>query len=151
MKIFIAEGSDILRERLAAIVSEQPGFDVVGKTGDGAEAIRAVQEIKPDAVILNIRLADGSGLSVLEKIRNCDCHSLIVMLSLDPYPECKRRCLLAGADYFLDKAEDFEKIPELLCRLLRNGKNRNNESDTRTAPGRNKDGGRKKAKEPSKN
>jgi DNA-binding NarL/FixJ family response regulator len=144
VKIFIAEGSDPLRDRLAALLSERPEIEVAGNAGDAAGAIRSILEIKPDGVILGIRLADGSGLSVLEKIRRSGCHPLVVMLGQDPYPECGRRCLQAGADYFFDKVEDFERIPELFCGLLRNGKIDKNGGGPETAPGPETKRGRKK-------
>jgi DNA-binding NarL/FixJ family response regulator len=73
--------------------------------------------MKPDAVILDLHMPGGSGLDVLRAIRS-DHPGLYVLICTNyPYPEYREECLAAGANLFLDKSADFEKIPSILREL----------------------------------
>ena len=64
MKVFIADDSPILRERLDAMLSELPGIKIVGQAGNVADAIETIRALHPDVVILDIRMPGGSGIGV---------------------------------------------------------------------------------------
>ncbi len=119
MKIFIADDSPIVRDRLIAMLSEMEGVEVVGHAEDAVEAIRKIRELRPDAVVLDIRLANGSGIDVLKAIKMDRPEVLVIMLTLYPYAQYRESCMKAGASFFLDKASGFEEIPELLGLLAR--------------------------------
>ncbi len=119
MKIFIADDSPIVRDRLIAMLSEMEGVEVVGHAEDAVEAIRKIRELRPDAVVLDIRLANGSGIDVLKAIKMDRPEVLVIMLTLYPYSQYRESCMKAGASFFLDKASGFEEIPELLGLLAR--------------------------------
>jgi DNA-binding NarL/FixJ family response regulator len=119
VKIFIADDSPIVRDRLIAMLSEMEGVEVVGHAEDAVEAIRKIRELRPDAVVLDIRLANGSGIDVLKAIKMDRPEVLVIMLTLYPYAQYRESCLKAGASFFLDKASGFEEIPELLGLLAR--------------------------------
>jgi DNA-binding NarL/FixJ family response regulator len=119
MKIFIADDSPIVRERLIAMLSELDGVEVAGQAEGAAEAIRMIRELRPDVVVLDIRLANGSGIDVLKAIKMDRPEVLVIMLTLYPYSQYRESCMKAGASFFLDKASGFEEIPELLSLLAR--------------------------------
>ena len=122
MKVMIADDSEAVRERLAEMISEVPGAEVSGQAKDGQEAIRLIEEIKPDAVILDIRMPKGSGIDVLKYIRNgVQPKPLVIVLTNYPYPHYRKKCLAMGADYFIDKSGDFEKVIDVLGALINSG------------------------------
>lgn len=114
LRVFIADDSVLVRERLAALVSESEGSEVVGQAGNAPEAIDAIRQLRPDVVILDVRMPGGSGLQVLEKIKQSRADPVVIMFTAFSYPQHEKRCLQAGADYFLDKAAGFPRIPGLL-------------------------------------
>jgi DNA-binding NarL/FixJ family response regulator len=118
MKIFIADDSAIIRERLIAMLSELEGLEVVGEAQGQLEAIKSIQELRPDAVILDIRMAGGSGIEVLRTIRQRGRTPLVIMFTNYPYPQYRKRCMEAGADYFLDKSTEFDKMLEVFGALI---------------------------------
>jgi DNA-binding NarL/FixJ family response regulator len=70
MKVFIADDSSVVVERLADLLEEEvPGAQLVGQAGDVLEAVRGIQKVKPDALILDLQMPGGSGLDVLRAIR----------------------------------------------------------------------------------
>ena len=69
IRVFIADDSDTVRDRLISLLREMPAVEIVGEAQDAAEAIQAIQRIKPDVVILDIRMPAGSGIGVLRSLR----------------------------------------------------------------------------------
>ena len=118
MKVFIADDSMVVVERLVDLLDEVPGAQLVGQAGDVPEAVRGIQEMKPDAIILDLQMPGGSGLDVLRAIR-MDYPDLYVLICTNyPYPQYREECLTAGANFFLDKSAEFEKIPAILRELI---------------------------------
>ncbi len=118
MKVFIADDSRIVVDRLADLLRDVRGVEVAGQAGDALEAVRCIRQVNPDAVILDLQMPGGSGLDVLRAIRP-DHPGLYVLICTNyAYPQFREECLSAGANYFLDKSTEFEKIPDILRGLL---------------------------------
>lgn len=117
--VFIADDSLIVRERLVAILDELAGIEIAGQAGHVAEAISAIRKLKPDVVILDIRMPSGSGIEVLQNIKQDEPAPVVIILTNYPYPAYRKKCLQAGADFFLDKSTEFDQIPELFERFKR--------------------------------
>ena len=118
MKIIIADDSELIHERLTAMISELPEFEIVGQARDGGAAIELIRNRKPDVVVLDIRMPKGSGIDVLKNIKKYDSIPWIIIFTNYPYPQYKTRCAALGADFFLDKATEFQKLRELLEQLV---------------------------------
>ncbi|HEY3304238.1 MAG TPA: response regulator transcription factor [Candidatus Binatia bacterium] len=118
IRVFIVDDSPIVRDRLVDMLSELEAVEVVGQSENAAEATQRIRELRPDAVVLDIRLASGNGIDVLRTIKKERPGVLVIMLTLYPDPQYRESCMKAGASFFLDKFTGFEKIPEALktCR-----------------------------------
>jgi DNA-binding NarL/FixJ family response regulator len=119
MNIFIADDSTVMIDRLTDLVHEVPGVNLIGSAREAPEAGRAILELRPDAVILDLQMRNGSGLEVLEAVKSIHPETIIIVLTNYPYPQYRRKCLAAGADFFLDKSTEFQKIPAILREYLR--------------------------------
>jgi YesN/AraC family two-component response regulator len=117
LKVFIADDSALVRERLAALISEIEGAEVVGQAGDAPEAFEGIQHLRPDVVILDIRMPENNGIQVLEAIKKSAAAPVVIMLTAFPYPQYRKKCLEAGAEYFFDKATEFEQVTEVLKKI----------------------------------
>jgi len=124
IKVFIADDSLIVREHLVMMFDELAGVEVVGQAENVAEAISAIRLLQPDAVILDILMPGGSGIKVLENIKQAGegPGPMFIVLTNYPYPVFRQKCLQAGADFFLDKSTEFDQIPKLFDWLKRGGK-----------------------------
>ena len=118
MNVFIVDDSAIVREKLAAMLSDIAGVRCIGQAGNACDAIRSIAELKPDVVVLDIRLgAGGNGMDVLTQVKKQPPSPIVIMLTNYPYPEYRKRCLALGADYFFDKVTEIEQVSELFYRL----------------------------------
>ena len=118
-KVFVADDSPIVRERLISLLTELPNVEVVGETGVALDAIDSIRRLKPTAVVLDISMPGGGGMSVLETIKKEDQAPMVIMLTNFANEPYRRRCLQLGADYFFDKSSEFEKVIQVLRRARR--------------------------------
>jgi DNA-binding NarL/FixJ family response regulator len=119
VRVFIVDDSAILRERLITMVSELKGIEIIGQAKGSTEAVEAIPKLKPDVVILDIRMHGGNGIEVLKSIKKDKNPPLVIMLTNYPYPQYRKKCKDAGADFFLDKSTEFEKITGILNNLAK--------------------------------
>lgn len=120
MKVFIADDSSAIVTRLADLLKEVRGVELVGRAGDVAEAVRGINIMNPDAVILDLQMPGGSGLDVLRAVRVEHPYLQVLVCTNYPYRNYREECLSAGANFFLDKTTEFEKIPAILRELIKN-------------------------------
>jgi len=118
VRVFIADDSKIILDRIRALISEIDGIEIVGEAVTGVQAIESVMQLRPEVVTLDIRMPEGNGISVLESIKKDNPDIIAVMLTNYPYPQYQEKCVAAGADFFLDKSSQFDEIPEILTGLL---------------------------------
>ena len=114
MRIIIVEDSVLLREGIARLLGES-GHEVVGQLVDAATLVAAVAETRPDLVVLDVQLAEGSGFDVLRALHAQAPELHVVMLSnysSDPYRQIAERF---GAKAFFDKSREFERVRDLVA------------------------------------
>jgi len=117
LKVFIADDSAFIRERLPDMLSGLSAVEVIGQAEDGIEAVNSVRALNPDVVILDIRMPGKSGIEVLKELKQDKPNLIVIMLTNYPYPQYKKKCLGLGADFFFDKSTDFDKLFDVLERL----------------------------------
>jgi DNA-binding NarL/FixJ family response regulator len=118
MKVFLVEDSQPVRERLVEMIRDIKDVDIVGEAASEDEAVSGILATRPDVAILDISLGDGSGIDVLARVKR-DLPALRgIMLTNFATPQHVKASADAGADYFLDKSSEFEKIVEILERLM---------------------------------
>ncbi len=118
MKVFIADDSKIVCERLVMMLSELKEVEIIGQAYDVHEAIEGIWECRPHVVILDIRMPGGSGIEVLHHIQELEPVPIKIVLtnySSSPY---RQRCLQAGAHFFFDKSTEFEQVITVCRQLL---------------------------------
>jgi DNA-binding NarL/FixJ family response regulator len=118
MRVFIADDSTVIVQRLADLLKGVPGVELIGQAGDVPEAVRSIQQLSPDAVILDLQMPGGTGLDVLRAVRPDHPSLQVVICTNFPYPQYRQECFNAGANFFLDKSTEVEKIPEILRELI---------------------------------
>lgn len=116
MKVFVVEDSAAVRERLVELIQEVEDTQVVGEAETYERAVAGIADTRPDVAILDIKLADatGSGIDVLNEVRKTMPAIRAIVMSNYATPQHAKASADAGAEYFLDKSVDFDRIPEIL-------------------------------------
>jgi len=122
LSVLIVEDSVVVRARLLALLAEETDVNVIAEAASAVEAIERFNTHVPDAVVLDLQLASGSGLDVLQRIRQSARQCVVIMLTNFPQAEFREACHDHGADYFFHKATEFEKVVEVLSALVPHGR-----------------------------
>jgi DNA-binding NarL/FixJ family response regulator len=110
IKVFVADDSLVLRERLLDMLGEIAGVEVLGCAEDGLHAIECIRRIQ---------MPSGTGLDVLKNIKrgNSAQGPTIIVFTNFPYPQYRKCALEHGAEFFFDKTTEFEKLRELFGKM----------------------------------
>jgi DNA-binding NarL/FixJ family response regulator len=117
MKVLIVDDSAIVRVRLADLLTELEGIDVVIQAEDALQAFELVKELKPDVAIVDVRLPRRSGIDLIADIKKTRQIPTIIMLTNYPTPETREKCFSRGADFFFDKSGEIEEVVSVLRNL----------------------------------
>ncbi len=117
LRLCVVEDSSEIRARLRALVAGLPGVELCGEAGSVAEAAELVGSLRPDAMILDLRLPDGSGAEALLALRGLPHPPRVIVFTQFASERLCEMCLRLGAHYFLDKSRDLAALPGLLGRL----------------------------------
>ena len=97
--VLVVDDSPVFRRGMARAVGVHAGLELVGEADGGEAALAAIDRLRPDVVLLDLRMPDMDGLEVLDRIRDLDppppCRVLIVSASLDE--KIERAARAAGA------------------------------------------------------
>ena len=113
--VFVVEDAPLVRERLIEMLDATPGTQVVGAAARADQAIRGILEERPDVVLLDLRLAQGSGLDVLRAVHEIAPEITFYMLTnfaSEPYRQLAARL---GAQDFFDKSSEFERVRDIIA------------------------------------
>ena len=114
LRVLLIEDSPIVAERLRETLRDMESMLVVDTIDRESKAIEALGRGGIDIVILDLRLSRGTGFGVLRALSGQVGRPVIVIFTNYDLPEYRREAMALGADYFLDKARDFERLPEVL-------------------------------------
>jgi DNA-binding NarL/FixJ family response regulator len=113
VRLLIADDHEVIRTGLASLLAGS-SIEIVGQAESGKEAIKLAEQIKPDVILLDIRMPDGDGLATLEKLRSKVPDCKVVMLSTYDNPTYIARAVALGAaDYVLKGSNREDMITTL--------------------------------------
>ncbi|MBI5473867.1 MAG: response regulator [Ignavibacteriae bacterium] len=119
MRVFIADDSVIFRKVLTSSIAECRGAEVVGEAENASDAVEAINRLRPDLVILDIRLKAGTGIDILHSIKKNETGMpKTIVLTNFPYDQYRRVTISLGADYFFHKATQFSDFVSVLRGLV---------------------------------
>jgi DNA-binding NarL/FixJ family response regulator len=114
LRVFVAEDSSHVRDRVKQMLAVAGAADA-GHAAEVAAATEAILETRPDVVILDMQLADGTGFEVLRAVRHAAPEIDVYFFSnyaADAYRELAERL---GARGFFDKTREFERMREIIA------------------------------------
>ncbi|MFZ6813068.1 response regulator [Undibacterium sp. Rencai35W] len=114
LNLYIVEDSVLIQNRLVGFMDDLPDVHIVGVAGDIKSAYQEILGSDTNAMILDVQLSDGNGLSLLKSVKQKKPDVKIIVLTNHATDANRLQAMRAGADGFLDKSTDFAQIPRIL-------------------------------------
>jgi two-component system, NarL family, response regulator NreC len=111
IRLVVADDHAILRAGLRMLINAQPDMAVVAEAKDGIEAVRAIEQTKPDVAILDVTMPKSGGLDAIKEIVPRNRSTRVLLLTMHEEPGYLRTALAAGASgYVLKKSVDADLL-----------------------------------------
>ena len=114
LRLLVVEDSKRVADRLFELLDQVPQVETIGAVESEREAIASVRSTDPDVVILDLHLKQGTGFGVLRSLPAESERPTVVVLTNFDLPEYRAQAHALGVSYFLDKANEFDRLPEIL-------------------------------------
>jgi len=119
VRVVVVDDHGLCRRGLAELLEHRAGIRVVGSTGEPEAAVRLVRELKPDLVIMDLRMPAMHGLALLRRIRDEGLETPAVVLTMCDSQEDLANAMRAGVRGYLLKDMDPEDVVDAIRRTLR--------------------------------
>lgn len=108
--VYVVDDHPVFRHGLKQIIAADPAFKIVGEAGDGATALRQMQQLLPAVAIIDINLPELSGVALLRSLRMLDAPPACLMLTLDSEESTFNAALDAGASGYVLKEDALDLV-----------------------------------------
>jgi len=110
LRIVLADDHTILREGLRALLSADPNFDIVGEAEDGREAVRCVEKLEPNLLLMDLSMPRMSGMDAISEIKRRYSETKIIALTVHKTEEYLLTTLQAGVDGYVLKDATHDEL-----------------------------------------
>ena len=128
MKILIADDSLFLKERLVAMIKSSELDTEIHQAINTLEAKEKIRNERFDVVISDIKMPGGGGIKLLEFIKKEYQETVTIIITNYPYPQYKTKAQDLGAEYFLSKFDELEKLNDILTEIQYQKQSRKSDS-----------------------
>jgi DNA-binding NarL/FixJ family response regulator len=131
LKVVTVDDSPLIAQRLKVLLGDLNDIELQGNAENIQSALDLIEKERPHVVFVDINLSldkPRNGIDLLNVLRKTYPVLKIVMLTNLADSRYRDMCRSFGADYFLDKSEDFDRIPETLMTIRNEGFDKKNES-----------------------
>jgi DNA-binding NarL/FixJ family response regulator len=119
-RVLVADDHTLVRQSVSKAVRTEPGVEVIGEAADGPTALKAVEQLRPDLLVLDIAMPGADGLAVAEQLRREHPEVGILFLSMHDDDASLQRAVALGANGFVSKSASIEELLEAI-RAVRDG------------------------------
>jgi DNA-binding NarL/FixJ family response regulator len=110
IRVAVIDDYLIFTDAMAALLDDQPGFEVVGKGGTAASAIAIARDARPDVMLLDYHLPDRPAHEIVTTILAHSPSTRVVMLTSDTSAEARSNSLVAGAHGYVTKDQGLDRV-----------------------------------------
>jgi DNA-binding NarL/FixJ family response regulator len=117
-RVFLVDDHPLIRERLTQLIERESDLTVCGEAESAPKALRALDTVRPDLVVVDISLKDSSGLELIKDIKAIHPEIPVLVLSMHDESLYAERVLRAGAKGYITKQEATTKVLAAIRRIL---------------------------------
>jgi DNA-binding NarL/FixJ family response regulator len=110
IRVVVADDFPLVREGVVRALNSDPGIEVVAQAENGLDALRVAEELRPDVMILDLRMPDLGGLAVLDKLRTSRPEIRIIVMTASEQASTLLDAIAAGAAGYLSKRSTGEEL-----------------------------------------
>jgi DNA-binding NarL/FixJ family response regulator len=121
LRVFLAEDQTILRESLRSLIENHPDLEVIGEAGDGEEAVRQAEALRPEIVVMDVSMPRLDGVQATRAIKRACPEVKVLVLTVHETRSHIRQVLQAGASGYVVKRSAAEELIQALHAVAVNG------------------------------
>ncbi|MGE3073500.1 MAG: response regulator transcription factor [Dehalococcoidia bacterium] len=114
IRLLLVDDEARVRQGLLMCMSGEPDFDVIGEAQEGGEAISLVSELRPDVVVMDVRMHGVDGIEATRQLAALEPATKVVVLSLQDDARTRHEALASGASAFVGKQEGIARLFEVI-------------------------------------
>lgn len=103
--VLVVDDQQVFRRTASRLLAAAPGFELCGEAASGAEALRKVAALRPDLVLLDVRMPGMDGIETARRLARDPDGAVVVLISLEELPELPGSLASVGAAAYLRKQE----------------------------------------------
>ena len=115
--VLIVDDNRYFVDRMISLLDDIQNIRYINVASDYDEANRLLNNERHDLVLLDINLPGKNGIELLKQIRKSERQSKVIMITNHTDDYYRQQCKDLGADHFLDKSNDFAKVPDIISEL----------------------------------
>jgi NarL family two-component system response regulator LiaR len=119
IRVFVAEDHAIVRKGICALLTLEPGIEVVGEAGNGLEAVRGIESARPDVVLMDLVMPEMDGIQAIQQVMDRRPNTRILVLTSFATDDKVFPAIKAGAQGYLLKDSDPGEVVAAIRQLHR--------------------------------
>jgi two-component system, NarL family, response regulator DevR len=121
IRVLVIDDFPLVREGLAAALAIDPGFEVLGQGSDAEEGLRMARELRPDVVLLDLRMPEGGGIALLERLREELPETRALVVTASEKAETLLDAVAAGAAGYVTKRVSARELRHAVVTVYSGG------------------------------
>jgi DNA-binding NarL/FixJ family response regulator len=117
-RVLLVDDHNLVRAGVRKIIESQPGFEVVGEVGDGQQALKAIEELPVDVMVLDLTMPGMDGFEVLNRAKDLRPGVRVLVLSMHANSQHVTRAVREGADGYLLKDSAVQELVAALRSVM---------------------------------
>lgn len=110
VSIVLADDHDVVRRGLQFILEMEPDFEIIGEAGEGLEAVRLVEQLQPDVLVVDVVMPNLTGIEVTRRVVQASPRTSVVVVSMHANEAYVFEALRAGAKAYVLKTSTQEEL-----------------------------------------
>ena len=110
IRTLVVDDDTRFRQRVAALLAPEPDMEIIGEAATGEEAVRKAIELRPDVILMDVRMPDKNGLDATAQLKKASPRFRIIVLTIFDLDEYRAAAAAKGADAYIVKKDMIEEL-----------------------------------------